>query len=46
MDDFVAFVSEPDYAAHIAPDEAAFLNHVTLRFVVCEDSRVVIEGGA
>lgn len=42
MDDFLAFISEPDYAELIAPDEQRFLDHQTLRFVICDEPRVVI----
>jgi uncharacterized protein (TIGR02118 family) len=44
LDDFVAFVAEPDYAAHIAPDETRFLDMSRVRFVVCDAPRVVIDG--
>ena len=42
MDDFVAFVSEPDYRDLIAPDEARFLDMDRLRFVVCDAPTSVI----
>jgi uncharacterized protein (TIGR02118 family) len=44
LDEFMAFVGEPDYAAHVAPDEGAFLDRGALVWMLTEDPRVVIDG--
>lgn len=44
IDGFLAFISEPAYAELIAPDEERFLDHQTLKFVICDEPRVVIGG--
>lgn len=44
IDDFVAFISEPAYAEHVAPDERRFLDVDRLEFVICDDPHVVIDG--
>jgi uncharacterized protein (TIGR02118 family) len=44
LDDFKAFVADPQYAALIAPDEQRFLDTSKVEFVVCEEPTVVIDG--
>lgn len=44
IDDFVAFISEPAYAEHVAPDERRFLDVGRIEFVICEEPHVVIDG--
>jgi len=44
LDDFVGFISEPAYAALIAPDERRFLDMTKVRYVICEEPTVVIDG--
>jgi uncharacterized protein (TIGR02118 family) len=43
-EDLQAFISEPDYAAHIAPDEASFLDPGALVWMVTNEPTVVIDG--
>jgi hypothetical protein len=42
LDDFTAFVGEPDYATHIYPDEERFLDRKGLVWMVTEEPTVVI----
>jgi len=42
MDDFVAFISEPEYAELIAPDEQRFLDMDRLEFIITEEPVVAI----
>jgi uncharacterized protein (TIGR02118 family) len=44
LEEFMAFVSEPDYARHVAPDEGAFLDRAGLVWMLTEEPRVVIGG--
>ncbi len=44
VDDFVAFVSEPDYTQHIFPDEDRFLDRSGLVWMITEEPIVIIEG--
>lgn len=44
IDEFEAFINEPDYAALIAPDEQRFLDMSRVRFVICDEPSVVIAG--
>jgi uncharacterized protein (TIGR02118 family) len=44
LDDFTAFVGEPDYAKHIYPDEDRFLDRKGLVWMVTEEPTVVIGG--
>lgn len=44
MDEFVVLIQEPAYAELIAPDEPRFLDLQRLRFVICDEPRVVIGG--
>jgi uncharacterized protein (TIGR02118 family) len=44
MDEFRAFIAEPDYAEHVFPDEAKFLDRDGLVFLVTEEPTVVIDG--
>jgi uncharacterized protein (TIGR02118 family) len=44
MDDFVGFISAPEYAELIAPDEQRFLDMSKVRYVICEEPNVVIDG--
>lgn len=44
IDDFVGFVSEPAYSELIAPDEWRFLDMDRVRYVICEEPTVVIDG--
>ena len=46
MDDFVGFMSEPEYAELVHPDEQRFLDMDKLVFVVTEEPVVVIGEGA
>jgi uncharacterized protein (TIGR02118 family) len=42
MEDFTAFVEEPDYAKHIYPDEEHFLDRDGLVWMMTEEPQVVI----
>ena len=44
LDDFMAFVGEPDYARHVAPDEERFLDRAGLVWIISAAPRVVIDG--
>lgn len=44
IEDFYAFVAEPDYAEHIAPDEARFLDRSALVWMIAHEPHVVIDG--
>jgi uncharacterized protein (TIGR02118 family) len=44
IDDFVGFISEPEYAELIAPDERRFLDMSKVTYVICEEPNVVIDG--
>ena len=44
IDEFVAFVSEPDYAEHVAPDERRFLDMDGLVYLITDEPTVVIDG--
>ncbi len=44
LDSFRAFISEPDYAAVLAPDEQRFLDMSKVTFVICDEANVVIGG--
>jgi uncharacterized protein (TIGR02118 family) len=46
VDDFLAFVAEPDYAEHIYPDEERFLDREGLVWMMTEEPTVVIDGPA
>lgn len=41
---FEGFISEPDYASLIAPDERRFLDIDRVEFVITDEPRVVIDG--
>jgi uncharacterized protein (TIGR02118 family) len=44
IDDFVGFLSAPEYAELIAPDERRFLDMSKVTYVICEEPHVVIAG--
>jgi uncharacterized protein (TIGR02118 family) len=44
MDEFVGFMSEPEYAEQVHPDEARFLDMDELVFIVTEEPVVPIDG--
>ena len=44
LDDFVAFISEPAYAAKVAPDERRFLDMERVEFIITDEATVVIDG--
>lgn len=44
IDDFFAFASEPAYQEVVAPDELRFLDMSRVRYVICEEPNVVIDG--
>lgn len=44
LDDFFAFVSEPAYRDLVSPDEQRFLDMSKVRYVVCDEPNVVIDG--
>ena len=44
IDDFVGFISAPEYAELIAPDEQRFLDMSKVTYVICEEPHVVIDG--
>jgi len=46
MDDFVAMVADPEYQAHVAPDERALLDLDGLAWILTEEEEVVIPGPA
>ena len=43
MDEFVAFMSEPEYGELIAPDEQRFLDMERLEFIITEEPVVPID---
>lgn len=43
-EDLLAFIEEPEYATHIAPDEDAFLDRHALVWMVTTEPIVVIDG--
>ncbi|MEI2697144.1 MAG: EthD domain-containing protein [Microthrixaceae bacterium] len=44
IEDFAAFISEPAYAATVAPDERRFLDMERIEFVITDEVHVVIDG--
>ncbi len=44
LDDFLAFVGEPDYDRYIYPDEEKFLDRKSLVWMMTEEPTVVIDG--
>jgi uncharacterized protein (TIGR02118 family) len=44
MDDFVAMVSDPEYQARVAPDEAALLDLEGLVWILTDQEEVVVAG--
>ncbi len=44
LDDFLAFVGEPDYDQYIYPDEEKFLDRKSLVWMMTEEPTVVIDG--
>ncbi len=44
IDDFMAFVAEPDYAKHVFPDEEQFLDRGGLVWMITQTPTVVIDG--
>ena len=46
MDDFVAMVSDPEYQAHVAPDERELLDLDGLVWILTDEEEVVIPGPA
>ena len=46
LDDFMAFVSEPEYSEHIYPDEEKFLDRAGLVWMMAEEPTLVIDGPA
>jgi uncharacterized protein (TIGR02118 family) len=46
VDDFMAFVAEPDYGKHVYPDEEKFLDRSGLVWMLTEEPTVVIAGAA
>jgi uncharacterized protein (TIGR02118 family) len=43
-EDFIKFVTEPDYQEHVRADEQRFLDMASLSFMLTGEPRVVIEG--
>jgi len=43
--DFLAFLSEPDYRSHIVPDERHLLDMDRVQFVLTSEPRLVLGGG-
>lgn len=44
IDDFEAFVCEPEYSELVAPDERRFLDMDSIEFIITDEPVVVIDG--